>query len=83
MCLVTFHFYSDLALISACDVGDDAEVRPGVFHPDLLDLQGPITVGPEPVPLQVPLAVLRPTATKTKQRNVLSYTQSSQTQRSR
>ena len=59
--MFTFHFYSDLALVSACDVGHDAHVRPRVLQTDLLDLQGAITVGPEAVAFQVPLPILAPT----------------------
>lgn len=57
---LTFDLYSDLALVSSCNVADDAQVSPLVLYPYAFYLQSPVAVGLKTVSFKIPLAVFGP-----------------------
>lgn len=56
----TFDLYTDLALISSCDVADYTQVSSLVLDPYALYLQSPITVGLETVSFKSALSIFGP-----------------------
>lgn len=57
---LTFDLYSDLTLISSCDVADYTQVSSLVLYLYAFYLKSPVTVGLKTIPFKIPLSIFRP-----------------------
>ena len=57
---LTFDLYSDLALVSSCDVAGYTQVSALVLHLYASDLQSPVTVGLKTISFKIPLPIFGP-----------------------
>lgn len=57
---LTFDLYSNLILISSCNVADYTQVSSLVFYPYAFDLQCPITVGLKAISFKISLSIFGP-----------------------